>query len=65
MLVCPQCKGKTIIRQSRHVTENTKKRYYICQGQHCGLRFVSFETLTRLLRVPVNKITEGNDDKLS
>ena len=59
MMHCPICSNVAHTRTSRYFSECTKERHHQCQNKECDCRFVTLESVARVIR----KIGDKPQDK--
>lgn len=55
MMHCPICSHVAHTRTSRYLSETTKERHHQCQNKECDCRFVTLESLARIICKRENK----------
>ncbi|MES4613032.1 MAG: ogr/Delta-like zinc finger family protein [Ewingella sp.] len=55
MMHCPICSHVAHTRTSRYLSESTKERHHQCQNKECECRFVTLESLARIICKRGNK----------
>lgn len=59
-LKCPLCKKAAVRLAAKRITPFTVLRYCKCKHASCAVSFTNYEVITRIIRIPENKIGTVN-----